>query len=306
MSLNIKNLIFPLLFFPLLLSYGQGYKLEKGERYRLSQSFTQNTFTESSNVRGNVSLDINSSVVIEIIDKIDSTGYTIECQYEDLSLSLFSPDMNIALSSENKSFSLILKYLKLLEEHKFGATLSTLGEISNITDLDEYILSFYNSSEKSFNEQDIIIKTVIEAFGEDAFNGFVNLTLNVYCDSPDNRCSKDVVYSFNAKPILLQNSFFMQITKVGERRIQGIGMIEANEEEIEFEGGTISTSLNGKQTYDYLFDNQAGWLIEGHSKQKIYLLSVFHGNKNLPEGLEIPSLTETEFQFSGEKIEVDK
>ncbi len=306
MSLYLKKHFFVLFLLPSLLSYGQGYNLEPGEIYRLSQSFTQNTYTESPTMSGNVSLDINSSIVMEITEKPDSVHYKIECQYEDLSLSLFSPDMNIVLSSETSSFSLITKYLNLLEEHKFEATLSKYGEISDITGLDEYIISLYKTSEQNFNEQDIIIKTVIEAFGEDAFNGFINLTLNVYCESTDNRCSKDVEYSFNAKPLFLHNSFYLQITKGDQRRIQGLGMIDANDEEIEFEGGTISTSLNGKQTYDYLFNNQTGWLIEGNSKQKIYLLSVFHGNKDMPDGLKIPSFTETEFQFKGEQILLDK
>jgi len=97
----------------------------------------------------------------------------------------------------------------------------------------------------------------------------------------------------------------MQLTKDDKRRVQGLGMINANDDEMEFDGGTVTTSLTGKQTYHYLFDNQTGWLIEGNSRQKIYLLSVFHGNKSLPEGLEIPSLTETEFQFSGGKIIAD-
>ena len=302
MSLYIKKLFFSLVLLPSVLSYGQAYKLEPGEQYRLSQSYTQNTYTESLSTSGNVSLDINSSVIIEIMEKIDSTHYTVECQYDNISLSLFSTNMNIALSSETNSFSLIKKYLNLLEEYKFKATLSRYGEISSIDSLDEYILSFYHNPEKSLNEQDIVIKTLSEAFGEDAFNGFINLVLNVYCDSPDDRCSKDIEYSFNAKPILLHNSFFSQLTKDGERRVQGLGMINANDDEMEFDGGTVTTSLTGKQTYDYLFDNQTGWLIEGNSRQKIYLLSVFRGNKNLPEGLEIPSLTETEFQFSGEKI----
>jgi len=109
MSLYIKKLFFSLLLLPSALSYGQAYKLEPGEQYRLSQSFTQNTYTESSNVSGNVSLDINSAVIIEIIEKIDSAQYTVACQYDHISLSLFSTDMNIALSSETNSFSLIKK-----------------------------------------------------------------------------------------------------------------------------------------------------------------------------------------------------
>lgn len=303
--MNPKKLLFFIILFPVILTYSQGYHLEVGEKYRLYQSFTQNTITETSSVRGNVSLDIRSTVIINVIAINDTLGYEIECHYEDLALSLFSSDMDITISSETRGISLIMKYVDMLEEHTFNGILSYTGELISITGLDEHIMLFYNEKEDRYNEQDIIIKTLKEAFGEDAFQGFINLCLNVYCQNNDSICKKDVVYSFNARPINLQNTFYMMAPKNGHIRIQGIGSIVASEEEIEFEGGTISTKLNGNQTFDHLFDAKTGWLLEGHSKQKIYVNTVFRGNTNFPEGLEVPSITETQFDFFGRKIEIE-
>ncbi len=301
--MNLKRLIIFILLFPAISIYSQGYHLEVGEKYQLHQSFNQNTMTESSNVRGNVSLDISSTVIIDVMGIVDSLAYEIKCKYKDLSLSLFSSDMDIALSSETRGFSLIMQYIELLEEHTFNGVLSHTGELISISNLDEQILLFYNEKEERYKEQDIIIKTLKEAFGEDAFTGFINLSLNVYCENQESKCLKNVFYSFNAKPIILHNTFYMQPPKDEHIRIQGIGAIEANEEEIEFEGGTITSNMNGSQTFDHLFDAKTGWLIEGNSRQKIHVVSVFHGNNSLPEGLQVPSITETDFDFYGEKIE---
>jgi hypothetical protein len=303
--LNPKRLIFLILLCPVLYIYSQGYLLEVGERYRLYQSFNQNTMTESSNVRGNVSLDILSTVIIEVTGINDTLGYEIDCRYEDLELSLFSSDMNIAISSETRGISMIMKYIEMLEEHTFNGVLSYTGELISISNLDDHILLFYNEKEERSNEQDIIIKTLKEAFGEDAFTGFINLSLNVYCENQESKCLKNVYYSFNAKPIILHNTFYMQPPTDEHIRIQGIGAIEAKEEEIEFQGGTITSNMNGSQTFDHLFDAKTGWLIEGNSRQKIYVTSVFRGNNDLPDGLEVPSITETDFEFYGEKIEDD-
>ncbi len=302
LSIYLLSSLFLLTF---LGSEGQGLNLQIGDRFELSQSLTQNTLTDASNTRGNVSLDIRSSVLIEVSGLLDSSAYQINCQYKDLSLSLLSPDMEIVISSSTRSYSSIMKYLTLLEDHRFEGVLASTGELISISNLDEHIISFYEEDKLSSNEQDIIIKTLKEAFGEDAFEGFINLTLNMYCNKMASKCKKDVSYSFNAKPITLHNTFYMQNPKDGGTRIQGIGAITANEDKINFEGGSITTNLNGTQTFDHLFDSETGWLIEGNSKQKIYLVTVFHGKTDLPEGLEVPSLTETEYIFKGAKIEVE-
>jgi len=97
---------------------------------------------------------------------------------------------------------------------------------------------------------------MVEAFGAEAFRGFINLTLNVYCQHDENRCLKDVVYSFNAKPVTIQSTFYKLPPKDKKIRIQGIGTIIANEDEIEYQGGTLSTKLNGSQTFDHLYDEK--------------------------------------------------
>lgn len=301
--MKLKKLLLLVLFYPVILIYSQGYHLEVGEQYSLYQSLKQNTISEAASVRANVSLDISTSVVIEVIGIIDSLGYKIECYYDNLELSLFSSDMDITISSETRGISLIMKYIDMLENKSFSGILSYTGELLSISGLDEQISLFYQVEEKKRNEQDIIIKTMKEAFGEDAFRGFINLTLNVYCQNHASRCQKEVFYSFNAKPVSLKNTFYMQPGKDAKIRIQGIGSIMASEEKIEFGDGYVTTRLNGNQTFDHLYDAKSGWLLEGNSKQKIYLVSVFHGNNDLPEGLEIPSITETQFSFYGTKIE---
>lgn len=299
---TFKILYIILLLIPFQFARGQQLQLHVGEKYQISQSFNQNTFAQSSSARGNVSLDISSTLEVEVLKNTDSLGYTVACQYIDIELSLFSPNLEVAISSETRGISLIMKYLGRLKEHRFTAQISPLGELREIGDLDAHITDFYDIPEKNLNEQDLIIKTVKEAFGEDALTGFFNLCMNVYCFGEESKCNKDVTYSFNATPVFLKNSFFTQPDKDGKRRIQGLGIIVDRTEVIEYGGGSVSTSLNGNQTYDHLYDAGSGWLIEGHSKQKIFLKSVFHGSPEMPEGLEVPSVTETDYNFWGKDL----
>lgn len=307
MKIRTLRTLFLLLFLlPAQFALGQQLVLHSGEQYVISQSFNQNTFAESSSARGNVSLDLSSSLLVEVLEEVDSSGWLIRCQYQDLNLSLFSPNLDITISSETRGISLIMDYMDRLEEHQFTAQLSPNGELMNIENLDEHILDYYNIEEKNLNEQDLIIKTIKEAYGEDALTGFFNLTMHVYCEGSAMKCEKDVSYAFNANSVFLKNSFFIQPDKDGQRRIQGLGIIIDQTEVMEFEGGSISTSLNGSQTYDHLYEAGSGWLIEGFSKQKVYLKSVFHGSSEMPDGLEVPSVTETDYYFWGERREKEK
>lgn len=306
MRSSFRYIIIILLWLPQAYLGAQQLQLSIGDKYRLNQSLNQNTIAETTSIRGNVSLDIHSSIIVEVIGENDSSGYMIRCRYEKLDLSMFSSDLDIMISSETRGMSTIMKYLEKLEEFSFPATLSPYGEFGNIEGLDEYIMSLYKIPEENLDEQDLIIKSVHEAFGEDALRGLFNISLNVYCEEPvggSNKCEKHVSYSFNAKPVFMNNSFFIQPEKEGKRRIQGIGIILADTEEIEFEGGLITTSLNGNHTFDFLYDAESGWLLEGNSKQKVFLKTIFQGNSELPEGLEVPSVTESDYNFYGAKID---
>jgi hypothetical protein len=128
--------------------------------------------------------------------------------------------------------------------------------------------------------------------------------MNVYNDSLPNKCIKKSSIAFNAKPIEISNNFFYQKLSEEKMRVQGIGVITEINESFELNEMSMLTNLKGNQTYDFLFDSESGWLIEGMSKQKIHSLSTITGNPDLPTGLKIPSFTESEYEFSGGKISV--
>ena len=277
------------------------YHLKPGERYFITQELIQETKTENSNLKDNITLDINCTVEF-MVRSISSDGnYYFTCRYKNLGLSFFSPRADLYISSQNPAFSKIKDYLKELENRSFQIVLSPFGELLEADSLDPVIDSLFSEAAKGTRDHELFTRTLKEAFGSNALSGLVNTVLNVYTSSPDDNRVKDATISFNARSLPVKNSFYYLPVNEKSLRVQGVGIIEESEDIIEYGHTLIRTTMLGQQTYDLLFDRYTGWLIKGVSKQRIQSISTLNEHDHLPEGLKIPSLTTSEYNYKGGK-----
>ncbi len=276
-----------------------GYNLHAGEIYEISQVFLQSTESEETYDRGNVSLDIYCTLHAKVLKADKESGYVLECNYNQLKINMFSLDMNISLNSSSREVS---SYLAMLENYIFLATLKKNGEFLVVSPLDSFINNMEPALDSADRNRELIIKTLLEAYGNDALVSMANMSLNMYGFNQVNRCIKDVPITFNARTYTIKNTFFINPLVDENWRIQGIGVLQDTKSEITHDQISVVTEVSGRQTYDNLYDSQTGWIIEGVSKQKIQVISTFHGYEPLPDGLKIPSETETEITFKGKKL----
>jgi hypothetical protein len=277
------------------------YYLNPGERYFITQELIQETRSENSNLKDNISLDINCTIEFLVRSVTSDGNYYFTCRYKDLGLSFFSPRADLFISSQNPAFRRIKDYLKELEKRSFQITMSPFGELLEADSLDPVIDSIFPGDIKELQDHELFIRTIKEAFGSNALSGLVNIALNVYTGSPGDNHVKDASISFNARLLPVKNSFYYLPVNEKSLRVQGVGIIEESEDIIEFGHTLIRTRMLGQQTYDLLFDRQSGWLTKGVSKQRIQSISILHEHDDLPEGLKIPSLTTSEYKLTGGK-----
>jgi len=282
------------------------FQLESGKIYYLKIQMNQETQTENNVMLGNVSLEIRCNLKMQVTAINSANNYSIKGVFSKLMLSFLSPASGQIISSETSAFGPLRVYLDSLLSHSFRIEMSRHGEIVNISGLDSVIMDFYNNERYNPQQHDLIIKTIKEAFGEQALQSMLNIALNVYNDSNAIKTEKSYEIAFNAREVRIQNKLYYSQDSNGDNRIQGIGLIEKDVEVFDLENISISTSLKGTQTYDYLFDKNNGWIKEGVSRQKIQSLSTIEGHEELPDGLKIPSYTETEFNFNGGLLEPKK
>jgi hypothetical protein len=277
------------------------YRLLPGETYFITQELIQETETDNIEFRNNASLTINSTIEFEVKRITPAGDYHFSCRYRDLSLSFFSPRSDLYINSQDQAFSQIKSYLRTLEKHRFGVEMSVFGEFRESDSLDSIINSLFREELPDSLQHDLIIRTLREAFGQNALVSLVNTAMNVYSDTLSEDGSKFAAIAFNARMLPVKNRFYYLAVDDAMLRIQGVGVIEETESIIEQQKGSIVTSMHGQQTYDHLFSRGTGWIRRGISKQRIYMLSTIRGHSELPDGLKIPSYTESEYVFRGGK-----
>ena len=277
------------------------YRLNPGETYFITQELIQETETDNIEFRNNASLTINSTIEFEVKSLTHAGDYSFSCWYRDLSLSFFSPRSDLYINSQNRAFSHIKTYLRALEKHRFGFVMSVSGEFRESESLDSIINSLFTEELSDTMQHDLIIRTLREAFGQNALVSLVNTAMNVYSDTLSDGSSKSAVISFNANTLPVKNRFYFLPVDDEMMRVQGVGVIEETESILEQENGSIVTMMHGQQTYDHLFSRGSGWIIRGVSKQRIYSLTTIKGHSELPDGLKIPSYTESEYLIRGGK-----
>ena len=280
------------------------YRLKQGNRYSLDISVQQNTFSENSTRENEVSLDLKMIIHFDIISQTGHDTYIAEARYDNIFLSMFAPAMKIDLNSKAGKNSMLGAMIDSLEKKSFKIQLNGDGSFIMYGDINKFFYDMYDFDISGEEERDVIIKTLKEAFGNNAFQSICNIFINIYPSLPGMKhWEKEFTYYFNTKPVKMINRFFLMKQTDNQLTIQGLGMISAEEYFMESRNNTTySSSATGSQTYDLLIDPETGWLKSAASRQRILIKTTIIKDSQLPSGLAIPSYTETTFNIKG-KIE---
>ncbi len=306
----VRPLVTILLLAGFALAEGQNgpyrYALLPGESYFLAQELKQNTETDNRELIDPISLDLQSRVIITVESVTDEGHYHLVCRYKNLRLNFFAPGSDLFISSENHAFSQLTKYLEALEDQPFEAVMTAQGAIVSTGMLDSIINKLCCNENADTAQHELLLRTVGDAFGEQPFSNLVHIALNVYRDTISGDYNQVIPLFFNGKTMEMKNKLYLRVAGNDSLRIQGVGVLRADKDTIRHDAVTFVTTLNGQQTYDYLFSGETGWMIEGVSKQKIRADYVLTSHSELPEGLKIPAVTMSEYIFTGGRITDNK
>ena len=278
------------------------YKLLPGESYMLEIDLQQNTNSESID-----SEEISFYNLTTMIFWVDSTdalnNYHLSVQYKDLLISLLAPQLDVDISSGSGKNHMLTQMVDLLEGEPFYLIMSPAGELKELQGLDALFKTLESQPSTDTVEQKVILNTLNEAYGPDAFKSLFNLFMWIYpVISPMNNWTNDITYYFNTKPVKVVNRYFLSKTTDEILVIQGLGMLNASKEFLETTSmGEVKSSVSGSQTYDFQVDRESGWLRRCVSRQRVMIETTILKSDYFPPGLKIPSYTETVFEVKGSK-----
>ena len=280
------------------------YRLQVGESYYLESDLQQNTHSES--VDSEEISFYNLTRVNLHVDSLDASGrYHMRARYRDLMISMLAPQMEIDISSASGKDPLLSQMVKMLEQGSFSLVLTARGELAELEGLEELFVPLAELQVNDTTEQEVILRTLSEAYGPDAFRSLCNVFLWIYpVMEPMRNWTNDITYYFNTKPVKMVNRYYLSKSTSEVLVIQGLGMLNALKEYYETTGlGNVKSSVSGTQTYDFQIDPESGWLKQCISRQRVMIETTILRSSYLPSGLKIPSYTETVFEVTGGRLE---
>ena len=278
----------------------QSYLLNPGETYQLDIEIQQNTYSESTN---SDEITLYSKSRLEFyIDSVKTTDLIYaSVQYGNLSLSMLAPGLNLDVNSNDGSSQLLSSMMDSLEGYKFRIITDSRGALLGQEGLGDRFQSLEDLPVSDSGEHALILNTLREVYGPDAFSSLYTLFVNIYpVIQPMRNWTNDVTYYFNTKPVQLVNRYQLARTTEDIMIIQGMGMISAQQNFREkTDLGEVESVVTGSQTYDFQMDRKNGWVKKCVSRQRILIETTIVESRYLPAGLKIPSFTETVFEVDG-------
>jgi hypothetical protein len=286
---------------------GQGtnlmYKLQSGEVYLIDIDIQQTTRSESMDAQELI-LSSRSRLIYSVDSINEMDNYHITARYSDLQISMMAPELGIDFNSLSGKDPILTAMVKDLEKGTFQLEMDPTGELLYLEGLDEMFRSLVSFPATDSQRMDVILNTLMEVYGPDAFKSQFNLLVTVYpVLSTMSQWTNDILYYFNTKPVWISNRY--NLTRNDEKTvvIQGIGMLTGNKEFTEETSmGKVKSVVSGSQTYDFQMDPLTGWLRSCVSRQRILVETTILKSVYLPAGLKIPSYTETIFEVKGSKM----
>ena len=280
------------------------YRLQPGESYYLVSDLQQNTHSESVDSE---EISFYNLTRLEFrVDSIDLSGqYHMQVRYRDLLISMLAPRMEIDISSDSGKDTLLSEMVNMLEQGSFSMVMTARGQVIKLEGLEELFEPLAKLHVADTTEQEVILKTLSEAYGPDAFRSLCNVFLWIYpVIQPMKNWTNDITYYFNTKPVKMVNRYFHGKTTSEVVVIQGLGMLNAMKEYYETTGlGDVKSAVSGSQTYDFQMHPGTGWLKQCVSRQRVIIETTVLKSSYLPTGLKIPSYTETVFEVMGGRLD---
>ena len=276
------------------------YNLQTGKHYLLDIDVQQNTRSESVNSE---EISMYSRIKLEFrVDSVDASGLIhLSVRYKELLLSMLAPGLDMDINSENGSNPILSNLMDTLQLGHFYISMNKSGELKALEGLTSIFQSMAAYPAKDTNELEVILSTLDEAYGPNAFRSLFNLFVSYYPTvQPISNWTRDITYYFNTKPVQMVNRYSFTRSTEELVIIQGMGMLNSNREFAEtISMGEVKSAVSGSQTYDYQADRETGWLKKCVSRQRVLIETTIVKSSYLPEGLRIPSYTETVFEVTG-------
>jgi len=278
-------------------------KLIKGNLY--TQNITSNS-TVIQTLNGqqmNINMTIKAKMTYKVID-IQDAVYNLEVRYESLIMKINLPNGVMEFSSEKNDekdiFSTILGSMK---NKPFLVKMTKSGKVNEVKNIELIFSEIFNKFPQLSEAQKQQIKIqLMQAYGEKAFKGNIEMCSAIFSDSPVSKGDKWTIKTQLESAMSAKMESIYELKEITDTDCQIIGnstITTADKDAyIVSNGMPLKYDMAGTMTSDIRIDKNSGWILIAKIGQSIKGTAYVKDNPQTPGGMAIPMTMNTDMTIS--------
>jgi hypothetical protein len=303
----MKNQLFTLLFAIAALSCKAqatelNLNLEAGKSYKQVTEY-KSTINQTFNGQSMEIIMTMKGAVDYLVTAVNDSIYDLEVRYESLGMSMKMPQAEMEFSSENPAendvFSL---FLSEMINFPFEVKMSKTGKVLEVKRIDALFAKIFDTFPDLPEAQKEQVKSqLMNAYGEAAFKGNIEMVSAIFPDHPVNKGDKWVIETKLESGIAgkLITTYEFLGEKDGYNLIAGNSIFETDDKDayIESNGMPMKYDLAGTMISQIKIDKNSGWIVDAILNQNIGGDAYIKANPQMPEDMKFTMSMKTEMVF---------
>jgi hypothetical protein len=299
-----KLLITSFYLFCVITAYSQKVdlklNLEEGKSYKQISKANATIIQDLNGQKMEMVIVIYGEMSYLVKSKSRGYYYDMEVQYDRLKMDMQMPQGTMTFDSESDNeqdiFSSIMSTMK---NKAFGVRMSEKGKIEEISNVDILFENmFAKFPELPEAQQTQIKKQMIDAYGEKAFKGNIEMITSMF---PEHKVAVGDTWNVETKlesgmAAKVESTFELIESTKDHNLIRGEALMATEDKDayIETNGMPLKYNLSGTMNSEITIDAQSGWIIEAKINQNLAGNTSIKDNPQIPGGMTIPMEMQSE------------
>lgn len=278
-------------------------KLSKGEIYNQKMISNVSILQTINGQQVNMKMSINAKMTYKVTD-IQNAVYDMEVRYESLIMKMSLPNGEMEFSSDkNDEKDIFSTILGTMKNKPFLVKMTKAGRVSEVKNIEAVFSNMFDKFPQLNDVQKQQIKgQIMQAYGEKAFKGNIEMCSAIFSDSPVSKGDKWTINTQLESGMSAKMETVYELKELSDSYYQifGNSKIETADKDayIESNGMPLKYDMAGDMTSDIKIDKKTGWTINAKINQAIKGTAYVKDNPQMPGGLAIPMTMNNEMSIT--------
>lgn len=279
--------------------------LIKGEVYRQNMISNASVVQTLEGQQIKMDMSIGGNMTYRVLDIQDGL-YEMDVRYESLTMKVSHPLYGVVMeidTKKNDESDMVSKIFGMITDKPFLVKMTKTGKVTEVKDVELLFSDMFDTfPELDDNQKQQIKDQMMQAYGEKAFKGNLEMCSAIFPDVPVSKGEKWNVKTQLESGFSANMETVYQLNDITDSHFQIIGnsTVETADKEayIESNGMPMKYDMAGTMVSDIKIDKVTGWVLSAEISQSISGTASIKGNPQMPGGLVIPMTMDTEMTIS--------